>query len=101
MNLKSIALATSILSTGFAACGDDHDHSGETEAFEEAYAQVELGKQDSGGCSGVIVPDNSGFGKRVALTFDDGPNPLTTPTVLDILKEHGIKATFFINGSRV
>lgn len=33
----------------------------------------------------------------VALTFDDGPG-INTPAVLDVLKEHGIKATFFIVG---
>lgn len=32
------------------------------------------------------------------LTFDDGPNPRTTPQVLDILKQYGIKATFFVLG---
>lgn len=85
-----------------AACSDDgHDDAGETAGFEEAYAQTELGKTDTGGCSGVVVPDKSNFGKRVALTFDDGPNAATTPQVLDLLKEHGIHATFFINGSRV
>lgn len=83
------------------ACGDEGHDADETAAFEEAYAQTELGKSDEGGCSGVVVPDRSGFARRVALTFDDGPNPATTPAVLDILKEHGIRATFFINGSRV
>ncbi|OUM60629.1 carbohydrate esterase family 4 protein, partial [Piromyces sp. E2] len=33
----------------------------------------------------------------VALTFDDGPN-VTTPRLLDLLKEEGVKATFFVNG---
>jgi peptidoglycan/xylan/chitin deacetylase (PgdA/CDA1 family) len=33
-----------------------------------------------------------------ALTFDDGPHPDTTPLVLDILKAHGAKATFFVVG---
>jgi peptidoglycan/xylan/chitin deacetylase (PgdA/CDA1 family) len=33
-----------------------------------------------------------------ALTFDDGPSPETTPQVLDILKHHGVKGTFFIVG---
>lgn len=37
----------------------------------------------------------------VAITFDDGPNPLYTPAVLDILAEHGIKATFFMVGRHV
>lgn len=39
--------------------------------------------------------------KRVALTFDDGPNPVTTPQVLDILKRYDAKATFFIIGQRI
>jgi len=35
---------------------------------------------------------------EVALTFDDGPNALYTPILLDYLKKENIKATFFING---
>ena len=34
--------------------------------------------------------------KRIALTFDDGPNTVTTPQVLDILEEQGIVASFFL-----
>ena len=34
--------------------------------------------------------------KVVYLTFDDGPIPACTPQVLDILLEHGVKATFFM-----
>ena len=36
----------------------------------------------------------------VALTFDDGPTPDHTPQVLEILREKGVKATFFLIGSR-
>jgi peptidoglycan-N-acetylglucosamine deacetylase len=35
---------------------------------------------------------------EIALTFDDGPNPLYTPQVLAILRQYGIKATFFCIG---
>jgi peptidoglycan/xylan/chitin deacetylase (PgdA/CDA1 family) len=35
---------------------------------------------------------------RVALTFDDGPNPDATPRVLDALGEAGVRATFFVLG---
>lgn len=38
--------------------------------------------------------------KRVFLTFDDGPSQ-NTETILNILKEQNIKATFFVLGSRV
>ncbi len=36
--------------------------------------------------------------KIVALTFDDGPSPKTTPQILSILKQYGAKATFFVVG---
>lgn len=39
------------------------------------------------------------YNKIVALTFDDGPNPLTTPKLLDGLAQRNIKATFFLLGS--
>lgn len=39
-------------------------------------------------------------GKQVALTFDDGPDAIVTPQILDILRENDIKATFFILGDR-
>jgi peptidoglycan/xylan/chitin deacetylase (PgdA/CDA1 family) len=35
------------------------------------------------------------------LTFDDGPNKVVTPKVLDILKEEDVKATFFVIGKNV
>jgi peptidoglycan/xylan/chitin deacetylase (PgdA/CDA1 family) len=38
---------------------------------------------------------------KVALTFDDGPDPQVTPGVLDILDSHRAKATFFCIGRRV
>ena len=41
------------------------------------------------------------FGRRIALTFDDGPDPRTTPRILDSLREHNLKATFFVLGRKV
>src|SRR5215510_13854164 len=32
----------------------------------------------------------------VYLTFDDGPNPTTTPHLLDVLQREGVRATFFL-----
>jgi peptidoglycan/xylan/chitin deacetylase (PgdA/CDA1 family) len=40
-------------------------------------------------------------GKRVALTFDDGPHPDTTPALLAALRELGVRATFFLVGEAV
>jgi peptidoglycan/xylan/chitin deacetylase (PgdA/CDA1 family) len=39
--------------------------------------------------------------KIVALTFDDGPHPIYTPQILDILDQYQAKATFFMIGSRM
>lgn len=56
----------------------------------------------------AVLPENNIYGqvfcqgnpenKVVALTFDDGPYPPYTDQILDILKEDGVKATFFIVG---
>ena len=44
---------------------------------------------------------NGKEGKRVFLTFDDGPSKDVTPHILDILDKYNIKATFFVLGNRV
>lgn len=36
-----------------------------------------------------------------ALTFDDGPHPVRTPKILDTLKKHNVKATFFAITSQI
>jgi peptidoglycan-N-acetylglucosamine deacetylase len=38
---------------------------------------------------------------RVALTFDDGPDPVATPLLLDYLRDQNIRATFFCIGKNV
>lgn len=47
-----------------------------------------------------IVHRQDGAG-GVALTFDDGPHPQGTPIVLEILREAGARATFFLAGEQV
>lgn len=47
----------------------------------------------------VICKENTAD-KRMALTFDDGPLPLHTPAILDILKAADAPATFFCIGER-
>ncbi|MCN84092.1 polysaccharide deacetylase family protein [Listeria monocytogenes] len=53
--------------------------------------------------SNVKVPEvpKAKTNKRIALTFDDGPSASVTPGVLDTLKRHNVKATFFVLGSSV
>jgi len=47
------------------------------------------------------LPDEAAARRQVALTIDDGPDPVVTPRVLDALDAHGLKATFFCLGIRV
>lgn len=39
--------------------------------------------------------------KKIALTFDDGPNTVVTPLVLDLLEQYNVKATFFLVGEKI
>jgi peptidoglycan/xylan/chitin deacetylase (PgdA/CDA1 family) len=38
------------------------------------------------------------YAKKVALTFDDGPNPLYTANILNVLKRYNVHSTFFLVG---
>lgn len=51
------------------------------------------------GCPLVIRLPKS-CGNAIALTFDDGPHPGTTPRILDTLAAHKARATFFVVGER-
>ena len=46
----------------------------------------------------VLYHQGAAAPAKVALTFDDGPDPAWTPKVLDVLKARGLKATFFVVG---
>ncbi|WP_329499783.1 bifunctional polysaccharide deacetylase/glycosyltransferase family 2 protein [Kitasatospora herbaricolor] len=39
--------------------------------------------------------------RTIALTFDDGPDPVWTPKILDVLKRHHVHASFFTVGTQV
>ncbi len=63
------------------------------EMQEPADTKPFVAKKPGHRVSQVNVP-----GKYVAITFDDGPSSAYTPQVLDILKRHGARATFFVLG---
>ncbi|MCM0677303.1 glycosyltransferase [Micromonospora phytophila] len=86
----------------------------------EAYANAEFTPdhiRDTGGQAGVPDVVRSGGPvidttqgrvasyrlppRTIALTFDDGPDPVWTPRVLDVLRRHGARATFFTVGTQV
>ena len=59
---------------------------------------------------GAVHPRSQLFGRticrtnsprKLAITFDDGPNPAITPKLLDLLERHNAKATFFLIGRYV
>jgi len=47
----------------------------------------------------IMSSGNSGK-SAVAITFDDGPDPVSTPAVLELLSKHKICATFFVTGKK-
>ena len=64
---------------------------------EERRAKIpELTEQGKENIKNIYHSDT----KRAFLTFDDGPSSVTN-TILDVLKQENVKATFFVLGSRV
>ncbi len=49
----------------------------------------------------IRLPVAAALRGEVALTFDDGPDPIVTPRVLDLLDQYGAKASFFCIGNKV
>ena len=49
-------------------------------------------------CESVVYNSNVHAGKKIALTFDDGPHPRLTSKILEILDKYSVKATFFVIG---
>jgi peptidoglycan/xylan/chitin deacetylase (PgdA/CDA1 family) len=47
-----------------------------------------------------IISRGTSGKNAVALTFDDGPDPLSTPPLLRLLSKYQVKATFFVNGKQ-
>lgn len=84
MNTRSIALAAGLV----GAAGAAHLAPGAT-CWRRA--------------RNVLLPTLAGVGDpaHVALTFDDGPDPASTPEFLDLLDSLGWKATFFMLGGQV
>ena len=48
-----------------------------------------------------LVPSQPPVGRRIALTFDDGPDPRWTPRIAAVLRRLGVPATFFVVGEHV
>lgn len=46
------------------------------------------------------LPADAAARREIALTIDDGPDPVVTPQVLEVLARYGVQATFFVIGAR-
>ncbi|WP_249161786.1 polysaccharide deacetylase family protein [Actinospica acidithermotolerans] len=68
-----------------------------------AFAQAAPMVTSLGPVRAAVFPRLTGLGRpgHVALTFDDGPDPASTPRFLDALDEAGVRATFFLLGRMV
>ncbi|MBE1161966.1 polysaccharide deacetylase family protein [Dyella acidiphila] len=49
----------------------------------------------------LVQTKGSGRNNIRYLTFDDGPDPIYTPPLLDLLASHGVKASFFLVGQKI
>lgn len=54
----------------------------------------------SPGSAQLIFSGDPAAGRKIALSFDDGPSLLNTPRLLDLLRD-GARATFFVVGDRI
>jgi peptidoglycan-N-acetylglucosamine deacetylase len=112
---RATLLALAVLAVGVAAIvarwvwrGTPHVHRLRTIAIGSTLVVVTLGITGYFGASTVGAswfgggvrhgPRESG---QVAITFDDGPNTHTTPAVMKILDDAGVKGTFFLVGKAI
>ena len=80
---------------------NDNNNSVAIENNEEAKNQQGIDENSQKFINEINNIYNGEEGKRVFLTFDDGPTEEVTPYILDILDKYNIKATFFVLGNRV
>lgn len=70
-------------------------------ALGQMAAPPAAGTATPGEVKAISVNSGPGFGNRLAITFDDGPNPGVTERVLAELKKRDIRASFFMIGRNV
>ena len=65
------------------------------------FCLVGLGSNMSGKETSETMASAGSMDRKIAITFDDGPNPDYTEMLLEGLKERGVRATFFLLGKEV
>ncbi|MFD7389788.1 polysaccharide deacetylase family protein [Streptomyces sp. NPDC059852] len=95
--LVGAALGVTILATGASVWTAQAGAAGEAAPRATAPAAADRAPQPVA----VTIAHASEKGSRgVNITIDDGPDPNWTPQVLDVLREHGVKATFCMVGTQ-
>jgi peptidoglycan/xylan/chitin deacetylase (PgdA/CDA1 family) len=90
--LLAVGLGLAIAVAAGWTQGQFEDHS-DNAASHEGAKQVSSASH--------VMPERHKLEKvEIALSFDDGPDPKTTPEVLDVLKRYDVKATFFVRGDQ-
>ncbi|KIH99471.1 xylanase [Streptomonospora alba] len=84
-------LAATLLTLGLALCA----------AVPAQAGPLHRDHRPGGPATDDIVDQTQRSGRAVALTFDDGPDPRNTPQLLDVLREHRVKAVFCLWGEHV
>lgn len=81
---------------------DDRGEQKEMQADSDGSGEQKGTHADSGGQKGAEAGsgEETREKKKIALTFDDGPDSEYTPMLLDGLAERGVKATFFVIGKQ-
>ena len=87
--IRETSMPSCLIETGFLS------NKKEREAISDPAYQKKMAAGIAWGIQYYFYP------KTMYLTFDDGPSEENTSTVLDILKAHNIKATFFVVGENV
>ena len=96
VTLTCVLLVNGLINSQFGA---DHRVAPATDAYTVPDAVIDGGPiidMRGGDENSYQIPD-----RTVVLTFDDGPDPVWTPQVLEVLKRHDVPATFFVVGNRV
>ncbi|MDP4239299.1 MAG: glycosyltransferase [Bacteroidota bacterium] len=106
-NYKPLEYISSILSVNYEGKGEILDMINEP---DHGHTKIDFNKTDqlitneqyqSLPSAYMIKRFGASNPKKIALTFDDGPNSDYTPKILDILKEKNCPATFFVTGTNI
>lgn len=96
-----LGISTSLLVSPLATAGQSpEEHAREIQAarLQEIFDRALNAKSVKNSCRYVSAISARPPAKKVALTFDDGPDEHGTPFILETLRRYGIQATFFFVG---